>query len=55
MVRVIIERRFQVGKETELENLLVEPGSRAMAQSGYVSGETLRSLGDPSLWVVLST
>ena len=55
MVRVIIERHFQAGKETELENLLVELRSRAMAQPGYVSGETLRSLDDPSLWVVLST
>jgi heme-degrading monooxygenase HmoA len=55
MIRVIIERRFQAGRETELENLLVELRSRAMAQPGYVSGETLRSLDDPSLWVVLST
>ncbi len=55
MVRVIIERRFQPGKESELEDLLVELRSRAMAQPGYVSGETLRSIDDPSLWVVLST
>jgi heme-degrading monooxygenase HmoA len=55
MVRVIIERRFRAGKEAELENLLVELRSRATAQPGYVSGETLRSLDDPSLWVVLST
>lgn len=36
-----------------------EPLSRATEQGygtpGYVSGETLRSLDDPSLWVVLST
>jgi heme-degrading monooxygenase HmoA len=55
MVRVVIERRFQPGREVELENLLVELRSRAMAQPGYVSGETLWSLDDPSLWVVLST
>lgn len=55
MVRVIIERRFRARKEAELENLLVELRSRAMAQPGYVSGETLRALDDPSLWVVLST
>ena len=55
MVRVMIERRFQAGKETELENLLVQLRSRAMAQPGYVSGETLRALDDPSLWIVLST
>jgi heme-degrading monooxygenase HmoA len=55
MIRVMIERRFKAGKETELENLLVELRSKAMAQPGYVSGETLRALDDPSLWVVLST
>ena len=55
MIRVMIERRFQAGKEAELENLLVELRSRAMAQPGYVSGETLRALDDPSLWLVLST
>lgn len=55
MIRVMIERRFQAGKEAELENLLVELRSRAMAQPGYVSGETLRALDDPSLWIVLST
>ena len=55
MVRVMIERRFLAGKEKELEDLLVELRSRAMAQPGYVSGETLRALDDPSLWVVLST
>jgi quinol monooxygenase YgiN len=55
MIRVMIERRFQAGKETELENLLVDLRSRGMAQPGYVSGETLRGLNDPSLWVVLST
>ena len=55
MVRVMIERRFQTGREAELEGLLVELRSRAMAQPGYVSGETLRSLDDPTLWVVLST
>jgi heme-degrading monooxygenase HmoA len=55
MVKVIIERHCQTGKEAELENLLVELRSKAMAQPGYVSGETLRSIDDPSLWIVLST
>jgi len=55
MIRVIIERSFQPGEETELDNLLVELRSEAMSQPGYVSGATLWSLDDPSLWVVLST
>jgi heme-degrading monooxygenase HmoA len=55
MVRVIIERHCRPGKESELENLLVELRTKAMRQRGYVSGETLRSTEDPSRWLVLST
>lgn len=55
MVRIIIERHCLPGKESELENLLVELRSQAIKQRGYVSGETLRSMDDPSLWLVLST
>lgn len=55
MVRVLIERHCQPGREAELEDLLVELRAKATAQPGYVSGETLRSIDDPSLWVVLST
>ena len=55
MVKIIIERRCKPGKETELEALLVELRTNAVQQRGYVSGETLRSVDDPSLWLVLST
>ncbi len=55
MVKVILERRCKPDKETELEGLLVELRSNAIKQRGYVSGETLISTEDPSLWLVLST
>jgi quinol monooxygenase YgiN len=55
MVRVIIERYCRRGEEAELEKLLLELRIRAMQQPGYVSSETLKLLGDPSLWVVIST
>jgi quinol monooxygenase YgiN len=55
MVRVIIERHCRPGKEAEMESLLVEMRSRAVRQPGYVFGETLRSVDDPSLWLVIST
>lgn len=55
MVRVIIERRCQPNKEPELETLLVELRSKVVRLRGYVSGETLRSVDDPSLWLVIST
>jgi heme-degrading monooxygenase HmoA len=55
MVKVVVERRCKPGQEAELERLLVELRSNAIKQRGYVSGETLRSTYDPSLWLVLST
>ena len=55
MIRVIIERHCQLNKNDELERLLTQLRSRAMLHRGYVSGETLRSVSDPSLWVVIST
>ena len=55
MVRVIIERYCRRGDELELLKLLLELRMMAMRQPGYVSGETLKLLGDPSLWLVIST
>jgi len=55
MVRVMIERRCRPDKAAAVEHLLVELRSQAMQQHGYVSGETLRSVDDPSLWLVIST
>jgi len=55
MVKIIIERRCKPNKDTELESLLVELRTKAIHQRGYVSGETLRSADDPSLWLVIST
>ena len=55
MIRVIVERHCQPNKEAEMENLLMELRTRAMQQHGYISGETLRSVDDPSLWLVIST
>lgn len=55
MVRVIIERRCRPDKEEELENLLIELRSKAMQQRGFISGETLKSVDDPMLWLVVST
>jgi quinol monooxygenase YgiN len=55
MIRVIIERRWKPNKEAEIESLLIDMRARAMRQRGYVSGETLRSADDPSLWLIIST
>jgi quinol monooxygenase YgiN len=55
MIRIIIERHCQLDKNEELERLLTQLRSRAMLHRGYVSGETLRSISNPSRWVVIST
>ncbi len=55
MVRVVIERHLKEGKREELTPLLRELRAVAMHQSGYVTGETLASTGDPSVISVLST
>jgi antibiotic biosynthesis monooxygenase (ABM) superfamily enzyme len=55
MVRVIIERYCRRGEELELLKLLLELRMMAVRQPGYVSGETLKLIGDTSLWLVIST
>ena len=55
MIRVIIERHCRPDKVTEMESQLVDLRTTAMRQSGYISGETLHSVHDPTLWLVIST
>ena len=55
MIRVVIERHCLPGKEAELENVLMNLRTAAIHQHGYVSGETLQSVDDPKLWLVIST
>jgi len=55
MVRIIIERRCRPDKEAEIEDLLIELRTKAMKQRGFISGETLKSIDDPMLWMVIST
>jgi len=55
MIRVIIERRCKPEKQAEVEKLLVELRAHAMRQPGYISGETIRSVDDPSISLVIST
>lgn len=55
MIKIIIERHGQPDKAAEMESLLVDLRTKAVQQRGYVSGETLRSIDDPSHWLVIST
>jgi heme-degrading monooxygenase HmoA len=55
MIRVMIERHCQPGKEKQLRDLMLELRSTAMRQPGYMTGETLREADKPSVFMVIST
>jgi heme-degrading monooxygenase HmoA len=53
--KIIIRRRVPKGKEAQLLPLLLDLRSKAIAQPGYISGETLRNVNEPEDYVVIST
>jgi heme-degrading monooxygenase HmoA len=54
-VKILIQRKIRPGKEDEFGKALRELRSRAIHAQGYISGETLHSIDDPSLHLVIST
>jgi heme-degrading monooxygenase HmoA len=54
MIKVMIDRHCQSGKENELKHLLIELRMEALQRHGYVSGETLREVDDPLNFIVIS-
>jgi heme-degrading monooxygenase HmoA len=54
-IRVLIERKIVPKNQPVLSNLLMRLRSKAMHATGYISGETLRSLQDPNEYLVIST
>lgn len=54
-IKVILYRRVPAEKASELKPLLLEMRSLALAQSGYISGETLMNADDPEEYIVIST
>ena len=55
MVRVLIERWLRSGVEGELVAALREMRRDAVHAAGYISGETLRDMTDPTHYVIVST
>lgn len=55
MIRVIIERKLNPGKEIEFSQITSELRSRAMYQPGYVSGETWVGNADHLYSVIITT
>ena len=54
-VKIIIDRKVKKGKEAEFSKLVREMRLKAIPLKGYISGETLRSLGDSHNYIVIST
>jgi heme oxygenase (mycobilin-producing) len=54
-IKVILYRRVPAEKSNELKPLLLEMRSLALAQPGYISGETLMNADDPEEYIVIST
>jgi len=54
-VKILIYRKVRPGKEKELSDAVRNLRSKAIHAEGYISGETLRSIEDPSVHLVMST
>jgi heme-degrading monooxygenase HmoA len=54
-IKVFIKRVVPEGKAKEIIPLFREIRSLATNHSGYISGETLRSMDRPDLFLVIST
>lgn len=55
VIKVLIYRKIKPGKEQELSEAIRDIRSKAAHAPGFISGETLRSLRDPSVHLVIST
>lgn len=53
-VKILIKRKIPVQKQDELLPLLIQLRKRATAQTGYISGETLKNVDDPEEFLVIS-
>jgi heme-degrading monooxygenase HmoA len=53
-VKILIQRKIKPGKEKELSKVVNELRSKAMHAQGFISGETLQSIEDPALYLVIS-
>jgi heme oxygenase (mycobilin-producing) len=55
VVKVILLRRVPAEAADELKPMLMELRALALAQPGYISGETLMNADDPMEYLVIST
>ncbi len=55
MIKVVMERHCKPGNENALASLLVDLRTRAMRQPGYVTGETLIKIDEPTFYFTIGT
>ncbi len=53
-VKILIKRKIKNGNMRAASRLVINNRNGAMKHPGYISSETMRSLDDPSLIVVVS-
>ena len=54
-IKVLIKRTVPEEKSRKMLKLFMEMRSLATAQSGYISGETMKSSDRPDVYLVIST
>jgi heme-degrading monooxygenase HmoA len=54
-VKILIKRTVPADKEKELISLLKELRNLGVNQPGYITGETLKNVGNPNEILVIST
>ena len=54
-VKILIQRRIKPGKERELNQAVRQLRSKAIHSQGFISGETLQSVEDPFVHLVVCT
>ncbi len=54
LTKILIERKIKAGMEREFKKLMREVLSIAAHAHGFISGETLQSVDDPTLHVTIS-
>ena len=53
-IKILIQRKIKPGKENELGEAIKDIRSRVVQARGFISGETFRSVDDPSIQLVIS-
>ncbi len=54
LVKILIQRKIKAGTEKEFRKLMRDVLSEAAHAHGFISGETLQSVDDPTVHVTIS-